>query len=222
MNGTLHRLPVPSTDQLTAYFPQPKHGAEALDGFGLLTLFTGILVPDHGSAYERYQCLHAFCHAHHLRERSASAEGSPSQPWATDSCPPATSSTCRPATTSSSAKPQPAILPVPAVPAPAAGSNKPQPTTSFGGYASTATRSFLRFLTNLRVPFDNNQAERDLRMPKIKQKVSGCCRSDTGAENFAILRSYLSTRRKQSDDTLQLARPDLPGQPPNAPIGVAE
>jgi len=59
-------------------------------------------------------------------------------------------------------------------------------------------------------------------MPKIKQKVSGCCRSDTGTEDFAILRSYLSTRRKQSNDTLQLARPDLPAQPPNAPIGVAE
>ena len=109
-------------------------------------------------------------------------------------CPPATSSTCGPAAIPSSAKLQPAILPVPA---PAAGSNKPRPTTSFGGYASTATRSLLRFLTELRVPFDNNQAERDLRMPKIKQKVSGCCRSDIGAEDFAILRSYLSTRRKE-------------------------
>jgi len=94
-----------------------------------------------------------------------------------------------------------------------AGSNKPQPTTSFGGYASTATRSFLRFLTELRVPFDNNQAERDLRMPKLKQKVSGYCRSDTGTEDFAILRSYLSTRRKQSDDTVNSLVLTLQGNP---------
>jgi len=72
----------------------------------------------------------------------------------------------------------------------------------------------LRFLTDRRVPFDNNQAERDLRLPKLKQKISGCFRSDTGAGDFAIIRSYLSTLRKQSDNLYQLARPDLPGLPP--------
>jgi transposase len=64
----LYWLHVLSTPALTAYFPHPKRGAEALDAFGLLERFTGILVHDHWSAYERYACLHAFCNAHHLRE----------------------------------------------------------------------------------------------------------------------------------------------------------
>jgi len=72
----------------------------------------------------------------------------------------------------------------------------------------------LRFLTDLRVPCDNNQAECDLRMPKLKQKVSGCFRSDTGGDAFAILRSCLSTRRKQSDGIFNSLVLTFQGQPP--------
>ena len=84
VNGTLHWLPVLSTNRLTAYFPHPKRRAKALNAFGLLSQFVGVLAHDHGAAYERYQCLHAFCNARHLRKLIAIAERSPSQPWTTD------------------------------------------------------------------------------------------------------------------------------------------
>jgi transposase len=75
---------------------------------------------------------------------------------------------------------------------------------------------YVRFTTDPRIPADNNGSERDLRMIKLRQKVSGCLRSLTGAKQFCTIRSYLSTAAKHSrhffDTLVMLAegRPWLP------------
>jgi transposase len=73
-------------------------------------------------------------------------------------------------------------------------------------------KAVLAFLDDLPIPFDNNQAERDLRTLKVQQKVSGCSRSDTGAHAFMRLRSYLPTLRKQRQALLDALRTVFAGQ----------
>lgn len=79
----------------------------------------------------------------------------------------------------------------------------------------------LRFLTDTRIPFTNNGSERDLRMVKLQQKISGTFQSDEGARSFARVRSYLQTAAKQNQNLLgvltQLS-PPVPGYP-RAPEG---
>jgi hypothetical protein len=71
----------------------------------------------------------------------------------------------------------------------------------------------LRSLDNTRAPFDNNQAERDLRMVKLQQKISGCWRTLPGAEAFLTVRSYVATTRKQGMNSLAALRQLFEGHP---------
>ena len=63
------------------------------------------------------------------------------------------------------------------------------------------------------MPFDNNQAERDIRMVKLQQKISGCFRTKKGADMFYIIRSYISSAMKQNRNVLNLLKNAFNGEP---------
>ena len=232
--GALQWLHVLCTATLTFYAVHAKRGRDALAAIGLLASFRGILVHDHWSAYAVYTCPHAFCNAHHLRELIAVAETYPRLSWPTQLI--ALLCEANEATRLARAAGL-AALPGPMIedfftryeallaegarfhPRRSAPPGRRQRVKQSPAY-NLITRlhehrdEVLRFITDLRVPFDNNQAERDIRMPKLKQKVSGCFRGDDGAQAFAIIRSYLSTLRKQSVDAYQALVMTFQGNPP--------
>lgn len=213
--GKLHWLHVLSTPGLTRYGIHAKRGRAALDALNLVPRFVGELVHDGWSAYAAYsQCGHALCNAHLLRELTFLHEQY-QQTWAepmkalllkakaaVEAARQCGAKALDSALTDALTSQYRALVE-------AGFAANPPPATQPGKrrVAETPARQLLKrldrdrhavlhFMRNLAVPFDNNLAERDLRMMKVKQKVSGCFRTLQGVALFCSIRSYLSTARK--------------------------
>jgi transposase len=209
---------------LTAYFIDPKRGQLAMDAIDILPNFEGVSVHDGLASYGKYDSTHALCNAHHLRELRFIVERY-EQDWADDmmtllveiktniAIAQAAGETTLTLTQIADferryqeiieagliANPPPPIDPD--LPTPK-GRRKQTPPKNLLDRLQLHQSAVLLFMHDWRVPFDNNQAERDLRMMKLKQKISGTFRSFEGAQQFCRIRGYISTLRKQGIQVL--------------------
>lgn len=215
--GSLVWAHVASTSQLTHYAIHRKRGSEATEAIGILPQMTGVSVHDGWAGYRAYTaCRHALCNIHRLRGLTF-LEEQYQQGWAkglkalllemktaVEQARTAGLHHRPPAARSAFVARYHALLaaghaanPPPARRPRQRGRVKQTPAQNLLERLWLGQEHVLAFLDDLRIPFDNNQAERDLRMLKVQQKVSGCFRSVAGAETFTRLRSYLSTFHKQ-------------------------
>jgi transposase len=216
--GALAWVHCASTTTHTVFHGDQKRGLTGTLNGGVLQLFTGVMVHDGWGPYSTFTAAtHGLCNAHHLRELQKIIEDAPDLGWAkqmTDFLV-GTHREVQAAkarghtglgkkTLDALWQEYGEILTTGNVQSPA----RVHPKTG-GRVAQTEPRRLLnrlgphqedvlRFTTDFTVPFDNNQAERDIRMIKLRQKVSGCLRSTTGAEHFVSIRSVMSTARKQA------------------------
>jgi transposase len=231
--GRLAWVHVASTARLTHYAVHAKRGAEATQAIGILPGYTGVSVHDGWKPYRAHiRCRHALCNIHHLRELTFLEEQF-QQAWAKELK--GLLLQMKAATDQARAQGATHLLqferdgfvaryeallaaglaanPPPARHPHQRGRIKQSPVRNVLERLWLGREEVLAFLDDLTIPFDNNQAERDLRGLKLQQKVSGCFRSDAGAEAFARLRSYLATLRKQGQALLTALETVFTGQP---------
>jgi transposase len=227
-----------STDRLTHYAAHQSRGRTALDAIGIAPQFRGTSVHDGFLSYQGYCFTQALCNVHHLRELTF-IEEELKQRWARKmkELLLAMKAEVEQAKALGQHEVDALLLAhflrrydsilaegYQAHPPPAAPSKSEQSKRTPGRAKQSPARNLLdrlaqgkwavlRFLLDFAVPFDNNQAERDLRMLKVQQKVSGCFRTEVGVAMFCRIRSYLSTLRKQGIALLSALDHTFAGHP---------
>lgn len=222
VEGQTRWLHVVSTLCYTYYYWSRHRGQKAHRADGLVAEYEGILMHDAYRSYFGHRSIDALCNAHLLRELQAIYEADPSQRWTRHLMRLLRTAWAWVKRTKAAGEPQ---LPLAdqerilalfdKIVAQADQQNQPQPRQAGqrGRVAQSDARNlldrliqyqaaYLRFVSDFRVPFDNNLAERDLRMSKLQQKISGCFRTAQGADIFCRVRGYISTLRKQGLDLL--------------------
>ncbi len=228
--GRLHWLHSAGTRGLTLLHVHRRRGREAIDTFAVLPGYSGIAVHDAWAPYDTYTgARHVLCGAHLLRELTAvvdhhqlaAAQQTSTSPvpgwcWAGQALDALLAiKTLTDTANTAGRSPNPAALARHrtrlrhAATLGADPTAHPDPGTLGKKHRALARRirnretDYLAFTTDPTIPFDNNLAERDIRMVKIRQKISGCLRTLTGAEHFAAIRSYTATAGKNNINIYQ-------------------
>jgi len=223
---------VSATDKLTLLVHDKQRGTAAIEEIGILPAYKGVCVHDGFTAYDQYrQCRHSLCNAHILRELNYVIETSQAS-WAQEMKKLLLDIKAAVSQARETGEKRLAVLqeeefesrydqiigeagklyPPLKRKKYRAKTRRPKESPIVGAARKLVNRlaarrdEILLFMRDFTVPFDNNQAERDLRMLKVKQKISGCFRTEKGAAEFCQMRSYVSTMKKQGHETMEVIK----------------